>query len=70
VDDYFKQSQDRARAEKYAPALRIGLPPKIAITNSFLTQRASRVQRFAMEPITAIDALLEGDYAALKGRVT
>jgi glycosyltransferase involved in cell wall biosynthesis len=34
-----------------------------------LTQRASGVQRFAMEAIKAIDALLDGDYAALKGRI-
>ena len=44
-------------------------PPRIAINGRFLTQRASGVQRFAMEAIKAIDALLDGDYAALKGRV-
>ncbi len=44
-------------------------PPRIAINGRFLTQRASGVQRFAMESIKAIDALLDRDYAALKGRV-
>jgi glycosyltransferase involved in cell wall biosynthesis len=43
--------------------------PRIAINGRFLTQRASGVQRFAMEAIKAIDALLERDYAALKGRI-
>ena len=44
-------------------------PPRIAINGRFLTQRASGVQRFAMEAIKAIDALLERDYAALNGRI-
>lgn len=43
--------------------------PHIAINGRFLTQRASGVQRFAMEAIKAIDALLDRDYAALKGRI-
>lgn len=43
--------------------------PRIAINGRFLTQRASGVQRFAMEAIKAIDALLDRDYAALKGRI-
>jgi glycosyltransferase involved in cell wall biosynthesis len=43
--------------------------PRIAINGRFLTQRASGVQRFAMEVIKAIDALLERDYGALKGRI-
>ena len=43
--------------------------PRIAINGRFLTQRSSGVQRFAMEAIKAIDALLDGDYAALKGRI-
>jgi len=42
---------------------------KIAINGRFLTQRASGVQRFAAEAIKAIDTQLDGDYAALKGRV-
>ena len=45
------------------------MPPRIAINGRFLTQRASGVQRFAMETIKAIDALLDTDYAALKGRI-
>jgi glycosyltransferase involved in cell wall biosynthesis len=44
-------------------------PPRIAINGRFLTQRASGVQRFAMETISAIDTLLDGEYAALKGRI-
>lgn len=44
-------------------------PLRIAINGRFLTQRSSGVQRFAMETITAIDALLDGEYAALKGRI-
>ncbi len=43
--------------------------PRIAINGRFLTQRSSGVQRFAMEAIKAIDALLDRDYAALKGRI-
>jgi glycosyltransferase involved in cell wall biosynthesis len=43
--------------------------PRIAINGRFLTQRASGVQRFAMETIKAIDALLDRDYATLKGRI-
>ena len=43
--------------------------PRIAINGRFLTQRASGVQRFAMEAIKAIDTLLDRDYAALKGRI-
>ena len=43
--------------------------PHIAINGRFLTQRASGVQRFAMETIKAIDLLLDRDYAALKGHV-
>jgi len=44
-------------------------PPRIAINGRFLTQRSSGVQRFAMETIKAIDALLDGDYAALRGHI-
>jgi glycosyltransferase involved in cell wall biosynthesis len=43
--------------------------PRIAINGRFLTQRASGVQRFAAEVIKAIDALLDSEYATLKGRV-
>src|SRR6185437_14705974 len=43
--------------------------PRIAINGRFLTQRASGVQRFAMEAIRAMDTLLYRDYAALKGRI-
>ncbi len=46
-----------------------GILPKIAINGRFLTQRPSGVQRFAAETIKAIDILLDGDFAALKGRV-
>jgi glycosyltransferase involved in cell wall biosynthesis len=68
MGDYFKQSQALAQASRAAPPI-VGAPPRIAINGRFLTQRASGVQRFAIEAIKAIDALLERDYAALKGRV-
>jgi glycosyltransferase involved in cell wall biosynthesis len=42
---------------------------RIAINGRFLTQRAFGVQRFATEVIKAIDALLDRDYAALKGHI-
>ena len=43
--------------------------PRIAINGRFLTQRASGVQRFAAETIKAIDGLLDGEFAHLKGQV-
>src|ERR1700687_2519175 len=59
--------QHGRRADRsHGPAL---MPPRIAINGVLLTQRASGVQRFAMETIKAIDALLDTDYAALKGRI-
>src|ERR1700687_4375732 len=59
--------QHGRRADRsHGPAL---MPPRIAINGRFLTQRSSGVQRFAMETITAIDALLDGEYAPPKGRV-
>jgi len=42
---------------------------RIAINGRFLSQRFSGVQRFAAEVIKAIDRLLEGEFAALRGRV-
>jgi glycosyltransferase involved in cell wall biosynthesis len=43
---------------------------KIVINGRFLTQRMVGVQRFAIEVIKVIDALIErGEYAALKGRI-
>ena len=69
MGDYFKQSQELERAERHTAPLPLGRLPGIAINGRFLTQRSSGVQRFAMETIKAIDALLDGDYAALKGRI-
>jgi glycosyltransferase involved in cell wall biosynthesis len=69
MGDYFKQSQALAQASRHAAPPLVGAPPRIAINGRFLTQRSSGVQRFAMEAIKAIDALLERDYAALKGRI-
>jgi glycosyltransferase involved in cell wall biosynthesis len=66
--DNFGQPHEAALAT-LAAAARNGAMPRIAINGRFLTQRASGVQRFAAETIKAIDALLDGDYAALKGRV-
>jgi glycosyltransferase involved in cell wall biosynthesis len=69
LGDYFKQSQELARATLSA-VKPVGMLPKIAINGRFLTQRASGVQRFAAEAIKAIDALLDSDaYRALKGRI-
>jgi glycosyltransferase involved in cell wall biosynthesis len=54
---------------KLAPAAQTALL-KIAINGRFLTQRQSGVQRFALETIKAIDALLDtSEYCALKGRI-
>jgi glycosyltransferase involved in cell wall biosynthesis len=70
MGDYFKQTQALAQATRHvAPPLVGAPPPRIAINGRFLTQRASGVQRFAIEAVKAIDTLLERDYAALKGRV-
>jgi glycosyltransferase involved in cell wall biosynthesis len=70
MGDYFKQSQALAQASRHAtPPVFSGPLPRIAINGRFLTQRASGVQRFAMEAIKAIDTLLDRDYAALKGRI-
>ena len=69
MGDYFKQSQALAQASRHATPPIVGALPRIAINGRFLTQRASGVQRFGAEAIKAIDALLERDYAALKGRV-
>lgn len=70
MGDYFKQSQDLARASLCALPLIAGAAPRIAINGRFLTQRASGVQRFAAEAIKAIDVLLDSDsYRALKGRI-
>ena len=69
MGDYFKQSQALAQASRHATPPIVGVPPRIAINGRFLTQRASGVQRFAIEAIKTIDVLLDRDYAALKGRV-
>jgi len=67
---YFKQSQELAQASLHAAPLVIGAPPRIAINGRFLTQKTWGVQRFAIETVHAIDALLDTDaYRALKGRV-
>jgi glycosyltransferase involved in cell wall biosynthesis len=66
LGDYFKQSQELAQA---AP-LALGRVPKIAINGRFLTQKILGVQRFAIESIKAIDALLDTPaYRPLKGRI-
>jgi glycosyltransferase involved in cell wall biosynthesis len=72
VGDNFGQSLKLAQATLAAAARAGGMSgilPKIAINGRFLTQRPSGVQRFAAETIKAIDILLDGDFAALKGRV-
>jgi glycosyltransferase involved in cell wall biosynthesis len=51
------------------PQARAGAP-RIAINGRFLTQKILGVQRFAIETVEAIDALLDTDrYRALKGRI-
>ncbi len=70
MGDYFKQSQELARAPLSAVPPLAKAAPRIAINGRFLTQRASGVQRFAAETIKAIDALLDSDaYRMLKGRI-
>jgi glycosyltransferase involved in cell wall biosynthesis len=70
LGDYFKQSQELARATPTAAPTLGGALPRIAINGRFLTQRASGVQRFAAETIKAIDALLDSNaYRALQGRI-
>ena len=69
MGDYVKQSQALAQASAHALPPIVGALPRIAINGRFLTQRASGVQRFAAETIKAIDAQLDGGYAALKGRI-
>lgn len=65
MGDYFKQSQELAKAVPVT----LGRAPKIAINGRFLTQKVLGVQRFAIETIKAIDALLDTPtYRALKGR--
>jgi glycosyltransferase involved in cell wall biosynthesis len=55
---------DAARAMATAAA------PRIAINGRFLTQKTVGVQRFAIETVKAIDALIEsGEYRALVGRI-
>ncbi|HTQ83300.1 MAG TPA: glycosyltransferase, partial [Pseudolabrys sp.] len=57
---------------KQPPAkVRRGRPmPRIVINGRFLTQQILGVQRFAIETVHAIDALLDTDgYSALKGRI-
>jgi glycosyltransferase involved in cell wall biosynthesis len=44
--------------------------PRIAINGRFLTQKLSGVQRFAIETVQAIDALLDSDvYQSLRSRI-
>lgn len=70
MGDYFKQSQELARATLNVVPPFPGAAPRIAINGRFLTQRASGVQRFAAETIKAIDALLDSAaYQALKGHI-
>ena len=69
MGDYFKQSQELARAT-VSTLPPFGARPQIAINGRFLTQRPSGVQRFAAETIKAIDAALDTDaFRGLKGGV-
>jgi len=70
VDDNFEKAQERAQGSLEAAPPVIAAAPKIAINGRFLTQKTWGVQRFAIETVHAIDALLDADtYRALKGRI-
>jgi glycosyltransferase involved in cell wall biosynthesis len=70
LGDYIKQSQELAQASRHPSPLVIGPAPRIAINGRFLTQKTQGVQRFAIETVRAIDALLDTEaYRGLKGRV-
>ena len=70
MDDYFKKSQELALGNLDPASPVIGAAPRIAINGRFLTQKTWGVQRFAIEAVHAIDALLDADaYRALKGRI-
>ena len=70
MGDYFEQSQELAQGNQPAAPLVIGAAPRIAINGRFLTQKTWGVQRFAIETVRAIDALLDADpYRALKGHI-
>jgi glycosyltransferase involved in cell wall biosynthesis len=69
LGDYLKQSKALAEATPAARPIVVA-PPRIAINGRFLTQKTLGVQRFGVETVHAIDALLDTDaYRALKGRV-
>jgi len=70
VGDYFKQSQELRHASPRAVPFIASCTPKIAINGRFLTQKTLGVQRFAIETVQAIDALLDtDDYCLLRGRI-
>jgi len=70
LGDYFKQSDALMQASRHTAPVFVAAAPRIAINGRFLTQKTLGVQRFAIETVRAIDALLETEpYRALKGRV-
>jgi glycosyltransferase involved in cell wall biosynthesis len=69
LGDYFKQS-NLAQASLHGSPFAIDTALRIAINGRFLTQKTWGVQRFAVEAVHAIDALLDADpYRALRGRI-
>src|SRR5689334_24406388 len=68
LGDYFKQSDALMQASRHTAPVFVAPAPRIAINGRFLTQKTLGVQRFAIETVRAIDALLETEpYRALKG---
>lgn len=70
MGDYFKQSETLLQTSRRTDPVFVGPPPRIVINGRFLTQKTLGVQRFAIEAVRAIDALLDSEpYRALKGHV-
>jgi glycosyltransferase involved in cell wall biosynthesis len=70
LDDHFAPSHELAHECRHAAPQADVAPLRIAINGRFLTQKTSGVQRFAIETVHAIDALLDLEaYQALRGRI-
>jgi glycosyltransferase involved in cell wall biosynthesis len=70
MSDQIQQSRELAQAKVPAGPSVTRAAPRIAINGRFLTQKTSGVQRFAIETVHAIDALLDTDaFRALKGHI-
>ena len=70
VADLIRTEEKPAGAGRSAHSRAKAAIPRIAINGRFLTQKTLGVQRFAIETVQAIDALLDTDaYRALKGHI-